>query len=218
MSAIADMVLLQEKLGYRFQNIALLKQALTHSSKMGEPNNERIEFLGDRVLNLVIAHMLYETYPAEAEGMLAKRNTGLVQTKTLAAVAASIGLGDYLEVTGAALNDNIMADAMEAVIGAVFLDGGFAPAQKLVRAHWGDNITSFSEIHADPKTELQEWAQGRGFPLPSYEIVGRSGPDHAPVFEIELVIQGQDKIRASGASRRNAEKEAARLMLEKLKD
>lgn len=217
MTVPSDIASLQDKLGYHFKNIGLLEQALTHASRMGEANNERLEFLGDRVLNLSIAHALYKTFPAEAEGMLAKRNTGLVQTKMLATVGDAIGLKYVLDITGGAVNENILADAMEAVIGAVFLDGGFLAAEKLVRDLWGEDIGRLSEIHADPKTELQEWAQGRGLPLPSYEIVGKSGPDHAPVFDIELNVKGQEKILASGASRRAAEKEAARLLLEKVK-
>jgi ribonuclease-3 len=217
MSGASDLTLLQGKLGYQFKNIALLKQALTHASMMGEASNERLEFLGDRVLNLSIAHALYRAFPKEAEGSLAKRNTGLVQAKMLATVASEIGLVSFLQVLGGAANENILADAMEAIIGAVFLDGGYEPAENIVLTLWGNNITRMSEIYADPKTELQEWAQGRGLPLPSYEIITRYGPDHAPVFEIELTVKGQEKILATGASRRAAEKEAARLLLQKVK-
>lgn len=212
-----DLTLLQDKIGYRFRNAGLLQQALTHSSKVGEANNERLEFLGDRVLNLVIAQALYEAFPGENEGQLAKRNTGLVQARTLADVAGDIGLGDFLDVSGGPANENILADGVEAVLGAVFLDGGMDVAEKLVRFWWGDRIQAVSESHADPKTELQEWAQGRGLPLPAYDITGKSGPDHAPLFEIELTVRGRDAIRAIGASRRAAEKEAARLMLEQVK-
>lgn len=214
----ANISIFQDKLGYRFKNTGLLLQALTHSSKMNESNNERLEFLGDRVLNLAIARALFEAFPDEPEGQLAKRNTGLVQAKTLASVAEDVGLGDYLSVSGGVPNENILADGIEAVLGAIFLDSGMESAEKIVRALWGERITSISEIPSDPKTELQEWAQGRGLPLPAYEITAKSGPDHAPVFEIELTLRGQEALRAQGASRRAAEKEAARLMLEKLKD
>ncbi len=215
---------LQDKIGYRFKDAVLLQQALTHSSRTGENNNERLEFLGDRVVNLIIAHALYEAFPNEPEGALAKRHAGLVQGRTLALVAADIGLADFVLLSdserhsGGAANDNILSDAMEALLGALYLDGGFAPVQKLVLALWGARIHTLADMHADPKTELQEWAQGRGLPLPDYEITGKSGPDHAPVFEIELKIQGKPPVRAEGASRRAAEKEAAKIMLEKLKD
>lgn len=220
----ADLKALQDKLGYHFKKRALLEHALTHSSKSGEASNERLEFLGDRVLNLVVARALYETFPKEAEGALAKRHAGLVQGRTLAAVALEISLGPHLNMSdaergaGGADNENILSDAMEAVLGAIFLDGGLEPAENLILACWGERVQSVMETHTDPKTELQEWAQGRGLPLPSYEIVGKSGPDHAPLFEIELVIRGRDSVRAHGSSRRIAEKEAARLMLAQIKD
>lgn len=210
---------LEQRIGYRFRNAAYMEQALTHSSRVGAANNERIEFLGDRVLNLVMAHTLFEQFPAEAEGALAKRHAGLVQGRMLLSIGTSINLGDFLILSdaerqsGGAENENIVADAMEALLGAIFLDGGLDAARQVIIRLWDKMITAPAETHQDSKTELQEWAQGRGLPLPAYDIVGRTGPDHAPRFEIELRVQGYDPVIAEGASRRAAEKDAARRML-----
>jgi ribonuclease-3 len=214
---------LEQKLSYRFKNPALLEQALTHSSRSAAANNERLEFLGDRVLNLVMAQALYQTFPSENEGQLAKRHAALVQGQMLGVIASVVSLGDYIVMSdaertaGGAEKENILSDAMEALLGAIFLDGGLEPARDIILRLWGDNIATLADAHQDPKTELQEWVQARGLPLPSYEIVGRSGPDHAPVFEIELRVQGYDPIIAEGPSRRQGEKTAARRMLSVLK-
>jgi len=214
---------LEQRIGYRFRNTTYMEQALTHSSKSGSANNERIEFLGDRVLNLVMAHTLYEQFPAEPEGSLAKRHSALVQGPMLTAIAITINLGDFMilsdaeRASGGAENENILSDGMEALLGAVFLDGGMEPAQGVIIRLWDKYILTHAEVQQDSKTELQEWAQGKGLPLPNYEIVGKSGPDHAPRFEIELRVQGFDPVTADGTSRRHAEKDAARKMLEQLK-
>jgi ribonuclease-3 len=214
---------LEQRIGYRFKNSGYLEQALTHSSKSGSANNERVEFLGDRVLNLVIAHTLYEQFPGEPEGSLAKRHSGLVQGPMLAAVAITINLGDFMilsdaeRASGGAENENILSDGMEALLGAVFLDGGLEPARDVIIRLWDKYILSHSDVQQDPKTELQEWVQARGLPLPGYEIIGKSGPDHSPRFEIELTVQGFNPVLADGPSRRHAEKDAARKMLAQLK-
>jgi ribonuclease-3 len=215
---------LEQRIGYRFRNTAYMEQALTHSSKSGAPSNERIEFLGDRVLNLVMAHTLYEQFPAEPEGSLAKRHAALVQGSMLAAVAVTINLGDFMILSdaerqsGGAENDNILSDGMEALLGAVFLDGGLEPARDVIIRLWDKYILSHADVQQDPKTELQEWVQARGLPLPGYDIVAKSGPDHAPRFEIEVTVHGYNPILADGPSRRHAEKEAARKMLLQLKN
>lgn len=214
---------LEQRLGYRFRNPAYMEQALTHSSKSGSTNNERIEFLGDRVLNLVMAHTLFEQFPNDNEGALAKRHSALVQGTMLAAIGNTLNIGDFLILSdaerqsGGAENENIVADAMEALLGAVFLDGGLEGARGIIIRLWDKYILSPAEIHQDPKTELQEWVQARGFPLPEYEIVSRTGPDHAPVFEVEVRVQGCDPVLADGNSRRQAEKEGARRVLLQLK-
>lgn len=217
-----DFAPLQDKIGYRFKRADLLQLALTHSSRDNEDNNERIEFLGDRVLNLVMAQALYETFPDESEGNLAKRHSALVQGRMLAVIGSSIDLGRFIILSeserhsGGAENENIVSDAMEALLGAVFLDGGLESAQKIITTLWGDNIRNLTEAHQDPKTELQEWVQARGLVLPEYEIIDKSGPDHAPLFVIEVRVEGFDPIQAEGASRRQGEKVAAGLMLRKV--
>lgn len=223
MSARRPLFDLEARLGYNFKSPAWLEQALTHSSKSGTVNNERIEFLGDRVLNLVIAESLFLRFPEEHEGNLAKRHSALVQGRMLSIIGGIIGLGEFINLSdsermaGGAENENILSDAMEATLGAIFLDGGLDAARDVILKLWGDNIATLTEAHQDPKTELQEWVQARGLPLPGYEIVSKSGPDHAPRFEIEVRVRGYDPIVAEGSSRRQGEKIAAQKMLAQLK-
>lgn len=215
---------IQEKIGYRFKDIRFLQRALTHSSTDGHYNYERLEFLGDRVLGLVMAHTLFETFDAESEGGLAKRYSALVQGRTLAVIASMNKLGAYILLSpsereaGGGENENILSDVLEALMGAVYLDGGLEAARAMILRLWGDNIHTLTEAPQDPKTELQEWVQARGLPLPEYDIASQSGPDHAPVFVIELRVRGQNSVRAEGPSRRQAEKSAARIMLRQLKE
>lgn len=196
--------------------------ALTHSSTGTEANYERLEFVGDRVLGLIVAQMLYETFPGESEGGLAKRHAALVQGKTLALIAREVGLGSALilsdaeRAAGGAENENILADGLEAVIGALYFDAGLEACAQAVRHLWASRIDILSAPPQDPKTALQEWAQGRGLPLPLYELVGREGPDHAPLFEIKAIVKGFSPVQARGASIRAAEKAAARQLLERL--
>lgn len=214
---------LEAKIGYHFNNQELLKRALTHSST-GNPNYERLEFLGDRVLGLVMAEALFKEFRSESEGGLAKRHTALVQGRTLAVIAAMNDLGDYVimsdseRASGGAENENILTDIIEALIAAVYLDGGLEPARQMILSWWGDNIQTLVEAPQDPKTELQEWVQARSLPLPEYEIADKQGPDHAPVFHINLKVEGYPSVEAQGPSRRQAEKTAARIMLRYLKD
>lgn len=211
--------IIQTKIGYRFSDQALLKKALTHSSAGEKYNYERLEFLGDRVLGLVVAHILFDAYPDEAEGDLAKRHAALVQGKTLALVAEKIGLGEIMFLSdsekagGGTQNRNILADGMESVIGALYLDSGLDVCMRVIRDLWSDLFETMTSPPQDPKTALQEWAQGRGLPLPQYDLVGREGADHAPVFEIRVTVEGRPPCTAKGPSRRKAEKDAARKLL-----
>lgn len=220
---MSNLSVLEERLGYTFKNRSFLQQALTHSSKIGSANNERIEFLGDRVLNLVIAESLFRLFPDEAEGNLAKRHSALVQGRMLAIVGSVISLGDFVVMSdserhsGGGENENIISDAMEAALGAIFLDGGLDPARAVILRLWGGNLENLTEVHQDPKTELQEWVQAKGLPLPEYEIINRSGPDHAPLFEVEVRVAGYAPLSAEGPSRSKAEKTAAKKMLGELK-
>lgn len=214
---------LQKEIGYRFTNPALLTKALTHSSTGQDRNYERLEFVGDRVLGLVMAHTLFSSFPEESEGGLAKRLSALVQGRTLAEIAAEIDLGTYILLSeaereaGGADNENILSDVMESVIAAIYLDGGLEPAANVIKTLWGNRIHTLEKAPQDPKTELQEWVQARGWPLPVYDIADRSGPDHAPVFVIRLSILGHEPMTATGPSRRQAEKKAAEDMLALLK-
>lgn len=217
---------LAERLGHKFAKPELLEQALTHPSlagssaarKKGEGDYERLEFLGDRVLGLVIAEWLYEKYPKAREGELAKRHAALVNRDALRLVADEIGLGAYLRLAGgekpgsARKNLATLPDAMEAVLGALYCDGGLKAAGNFIHRFWQKDI-AIEETPADPKTTLQEWAQGQGLPLPQYKVVEHSGPAHAPKFVIEASVKGQPAAVAEGNSKRAAEKTAAAQLL-----
>lgn len=209
----------QERFGYRFKDVALLNLALTHASTGADHNYERLEFLGDRVLGLVMAELLYEEFPDEAEGDLARRHAALVSGETLAQLSDGVGLGDVLKISegeragGGARNENILADVMEALIGATYLDGGISPCRSVIAAIWKNVLHTMHTPPRDPKTALQEWAQGRGLKLPHYEVTGRSGPDHAPQFTVTVSVDGHPALSAEGPSRRAAEKAAAVLLL-----
>ena len=210
---------LQDSLDYHFKKTELLERALTHSSTGAEKNYERLEFLGDRVVGLVIAHMLWKIFPDENEGDLAKRHAALVQGQMLARLARLVRLGDFMQLSeaeraaGGASNVNILADGLESVIGALYIDGGLAECERVIKRLWGNSIHIMKAPPQDPKTALQEWAQGRTLPLPSYEVVGKNGPDHAPVFEIKVSVEGYPPCTAEGKSRRKAEKDAAAMLL-----
>ena len=220
----ADLKKLQDKIGYHFKDEHWLERAMTHSSTNDDYNYQRLEFLGDRVLGLVIAHALFENFKGEREGGLAKRHTALIQGETCAVVGLENNLNDYIimseseEISGGRINENIIADIVESLLGAIYIDGGYDVAQKVILDLWGDTIYTLKKAPQDPKTELQEWVQSKGQALPTYEIIDRSGPDHAPIFTIELCVMGQDPVQAEGSSRRQAEKMVAKKMLKKIKN
>lgn len=211
---------LEKKLGHKFKDKELLSNALTHSSTGGGRDYERLEFLGDRVLGLVIAETLYQKFPDEAEGDLAKRLAALVQGELLAAIATEIYLGAYIRFSdaeaqaGGAKNNNILSDVFESVIGALYLDSGLDACRTLIARLWDDKFHAMKTPPQHPKTSLQEWAQGKGLPLPVYKIVAQHGPDHAPVFDIELTVKGFKPVLAQGRTRQDAEKNAARAFFE----
>lgn len=213
----------QGRLGYYFSNPDNLDRALTHSSK-GIENYERLEFLGDRVLGLVIAEILYRCFPFEKEGSLARRHSALACTETLAKIARDLDIPGIVNASSAELasggnkQDNLLADCMEAIIGAIFIDKGYVPCQEVITSLWGDRIYTLSQPPVDSKTALQEWAQARGLPIPTYEIIERSGPDHAPQFKIRVTLQGIEPMEASAGTRRAAEKQVAQVMLDSLQD
>lgn len=212
---------LETILGYHFADRSLLVTALTHASlPKHETNYERLEFLGDRVLGLVVAEMLYRLYPHENEGHLAKRLTVLVQQKALVGVGSDIGLSSWVRLsagekrTGGALKDTILSDSVEAVIGAVYLDGGLEPARAFIESRWKKLVCTDSAPPDDPKTRLQEIAQAKGLKLPEYRLVGKSGTDHQPVFDVEVFVGGMGSASASASSKRAAEKIAAQRLLD----
>jgi ribonuclease-3 len=212
---------LQDRLGHAFADDSLLRQALIHPSADGA-NYQRFEFLGDRVLALVVAEWLLETFPGADEGELAVRFNALVRKEACAEVAERIGLGQHIvmgggeEKAGGRRKAAILADVCEAVIAAIYLDGGLAAATRFIRSEWSPMFGRSSIVPRDAKTSLQEWAQAAGKPVPKYILNGRSGPDHAPEFTVSVEVEGQDALQARGASKRQAEQAAARAMLEKL--
>jgi len=216
---------LQQRLGHHFAQPRLLTRALTHRS-YGADHNERLEFLGDAVLSLAVSGLLYERFAGSDEGDLTRVRAHLVREDSLHRVALSLGLPDVLRLSegeargGGAQRPSILADAVEALIGATFLDGGFEPAQGVVRRLFGEIIatTEVDSWTKDAKTELQEWLQARKLPVPAYSIVATRGQAHAQTFEVECAVPALHLAeRGEGRSRRTAEQEAARRMLETLK-
>jgi ribonuclease-3 len=211
-------------IGYEFKNPGLLITALTHSSisSATRSDNERLEFLGDRVLGLVMAQALLDLDAKATEGQLAPRFNALVRKETCADVARSIGIGTLLKlgrsemISGGRRKEALLGDAMEALIAAVYRDGGFSKAQALILRLWNTRITSVKADARDPKTALQEWVQARKGPPPNYVELTRSGPDHAPQFEIEVRLHTGEAAQAKAGSKRHAEQAAAKLLLERL--
>ncbi len=224
MKQSAELIALQDRLGYTFSKPDLLRQAITHSS-MSSPSrsdNQRLEFLGDRVLGLVMAQALLEEDTSATEGVLAPRFNALVRKETCADVARQIDLGAALklgrseQLSGGRRKLALLGDAMEAVLAAVYLDGGFDAAQALILRLWGTRVSSVEDDAKDAKTSLQEWAQARGLKPPRYEQKSRSGPDHAPVFTIEAQLDNGASAEATAGSKRQAEQAAARALLDQL--
>lgn len=225
----SDWKVLTERLGHEFKQKSLLQGALTHPSLGGGTGRrknagtlyERLEFLGDRVLGLTVADWLYRSFPDDTEGDLAKRHAALVNRVALKKIALALELPRFLRVAkgeqaATQRSQTILSDAIEALIGALYLDGGMEIAQKFIRRFWQDALAAQTQAAqlADPKTILQEWAQGRGLPLPAYKVISREGPAHAPKFVIEVTVQGQPAAQAEGAAKREAEKRAAAALLE----
>jgi ribonuclease III len=212
---------LEQTIGYRFADPALLREALTHSSALGRGRrtSERLEFLGDRVVGLAVAELLFRRYPHEPEGALSPRLSVLVSEPVLAEVARELGLGRWLKVArseeeaGGRERPAILADALEALIGAVHLDGGWEAAAGIVRRCVEPRLETMAVPPRDAKSRLQEWAQGRGLALPDYRVVEVGGPAHAPRFEVVVSVAGLPPARAVGGSKRAAEQAAAEQLL-----
>jgi ribonuclease-3 len=222
-------------IGYRFKHPDLLTEALTHPSAieaaprrrgrrrpMRSHGYERLEFLGDRVLGLVVAELLWRRFENEPEGALTRRLAALVRREAVARVATEIGLDRHLILSrseaaaGAARNSGILADVCEAVIAAIYVDGGFEPAREFIERCWEPLIGEMAVPPRDPKTSLQEWAQGRGLGLPVYRVIETSGPDHGRRFTVGVQVEGSDEASATAGSKRAAEAAAAAALLERL--
>jgi ribonuclease-3 len=219
-----DLADLEHRLGHRFANPELLTRALTHASAVGGSGMpelqtyQRLEFLGDRVLGLAVAHLLLEHFPDAPEGDLSRRLARLVSREMCTEIARDMDLGAHLRVgggvrKGGSAQPGMLSDACEAVIAAVYLDAGFAVARQVIERFWGARIGSMTGPLRDAKTELQEWAHRRSLTVPVYSEIARSGPDHAPRFEIEVSVDGVAPSRGAGRSKREAEHEAAANLL-----
>lgn len=220
----ADLQAFEGRIGYKFSNPELLIRALTHSSisSATREDNQRLEFLGDRVLGLVMAEALFLADGSASEGKLAPRFNAMVRKETCGEVARDIELGAVLKlgrsemVSGGRRKLALIADAMEAVIAAVYLDGGFDVARNLVLRLWGPRVAQAGNVSRDAKTALQEWAQAHGEKPPEYVEMSREGPDHAPLFSIEVRVFNGQRAMAKATTKRAAEQAAAKALLEKL--
>ena len=214
----------EQRLGYEFSNLSLLIEALTHSSIASDfrKDNQRLEFLGDRVLGLVMAEALLEIDQTAPEGTLAPRFNALVRKETCAEVARQIELGGVLKIgrsemlSGGRRKDALLGDGVEAVIAAIYKDGGFEIAKTIIIKLWGDRIKNVKVDARDAKTMLQEWAQARGQNPPNYEVISRSGPDHAPDFLVKVILASGETSEAMAGSKRQAEQMAAKALLQKI--
>ncbi len=219
-----ELIAFSRRIGHDFAAPALLVEAVTHASmsSVHKTDNQRLEFLGDRVLGLVMAEALLAEDPEATEGQLAPRFNALVRKETCAEVAGEIDLGAVLRLgrsemlSGGRRKAALLGDAMEAVIAAVYLDAGFDAAQEMILRLWGNRIRAVKADARDAKTTLQEWAQARGLPPPSYEETGRSGPDHQPLFQITARLQSGEAASAEAGSKRQAEQAAAKSLLQAL--
>jgi ribonuclease-3 len=214
---------LEARIGYSFSEKALLESALTHISALSGKSRvgsyQRLEFLGDHVLGLVVSEMLFEAFPKADEGELSRRLADLVRRETCAEIARSIDAGAVIKLgvsesnSGGRRRTAILADVSESLVGAVFLDGGYEAAKAVVDRLWGERMRRPQKPLRDPKTVLQEWAQARGLPTPSYREVERTGPHHSPEFRVEVVLPELDPAEGLGSSKRAAEQAAAAAML-----
>ena len=224
MKLSADLAAFSARIGHAFARPELLVQAVTHASLSSptRPDNQRLEFLGDRVLGLVMAEALLGADKGAAEGLLAPRFNALVRKETCADVARELGLGEVMKLgrsemmSGGRRKEALLGDGLEALIAAVYLDGGFAAARSMVLRLWGGRIGAVESDARDAKTALQEWAQARGMQPPSYVEAARDGPDHQPVFTVRVELASGEFEAARAGSKRIAEQQAARALLARM--
>ena len=222
---MSDFKDIEKLIGYEFKDKRYIAKALTHPSYATIkhiPNYERLEFLGDAVLDLVISEFLFDEFKEEQEGALAKRRSGLVRGETLANVARELGLGEHLkmssgeEANNGKDNNTNLENTFEAIIGAIYIDGGLEEARKFTMTHLEEKARNMKEPPKDPKTLLQEKLQAVGKPTPIYEVISTEGPSHSPEFTIEIKVDGYDPAQAKGSSKKVAERAAALIMLEQI--
>ena len=212
---------IEARLGHRPRDPALFERALTHSSR-GEVHYERLEFLGDRVLGLVMASWLYAIFPDEPEGMLSRRFNALVSGETCAEIARELGIGEQVKLgkqareDGAADSNNVLGDIVESLIGALYLERGLDAASDFIRRAWGERVSTRDRAPKHPKSALQEWAAANNRRQPLYRLTSRSGPQHAPKFAVEVEIHNVGTASAEGLSKQEAETAAAKALLDKL--
>ncbi|MDO7560848.1 MAG: ribonuclease III [Paracoccaceae bacterium] len=226
MKISADLTAFAQRLGHLYRDPELLVRALTHASisSSTRQSNERLEFLGDRVLALTMAQALFMGDRGAAEGQLAPRFNALVRQETCADVAREIGLGDVLKLgrsetmSGGRRKEALLGDAMEALIASIFLDAGFETAQQVVLRLWGARIANVDLDARDAKTALQEWAQARGYTTPTYTELNRDGPDHQPNFTVEVRLQNNEVAEGRAGTKRQAEQSAAKALLARLEN
>ncbi len=213
---------LMKKLGYQFQQASLLEQALTHRSCKGA-HNERLEFLGDAILSLVIAEALFQHFPKAREGDLTRMRSSLVKGVTLAEIAKELGIAEYLRLgpgemkSGGLRRESIQADAVEAILGAIYLDAGIEVCRERILTWYGSRLTVIQPgVQKDSKTQLQEYLQGRRLALPLYEVIDTKGDAHDQTFTVRCTVAGREPVIATGSSRRKAEQDCAHILLEQI--
>ncbi len=209
-----DITALEALLAHQFTHKSMLQRALRHAGPTGEPqaDNERLEFLGDRVLGLVVAEELFRRFPDISEGALARRFNALVSKPALAGIAEAMGLKTFVGDNEA--TPRVLADICEALLAVTYLDGGLEAARAVVLQHWETGFETAEETRRDPKSQLQEWAMARALPVPVYAVVGREGPDHAPIFTTEVTVEGHAPVTGTGQSKREAEQAAAEAFID----
>jgi ribonuclease-3 len=223
---------LNESIGYNFNNLDLLKEALTHPSitirenhndkLLSKKNYERLEFLGDSILGMIITEFLLKEYPNEKEGNLAKRRSALVCGEALSKIALQLKIGDYMYMTegedhsGGRTNESNLENALEALIGAIYQDSGLEEVRNFIYRFWLPLTYEMKEPPRDPKTSLQEWAQKLGKPIPEYKTIDTQGPSHSPMFTVSVKVAGLEPVTAIASTKRIAERLAAKLLLQKI--
>ena len=214
-----NLKLFQKKLKIKFKNLLLLEQALTHKSANSKKNNEKLEFLGDRVIGLILSYKLFDLYPSESEGILDKKFAKLVNKKTCSEIAWSIGIQDYLILGNSKKyitknDEKILSDACEALIGAIFIDKGYNFTKEFILRVWKKHIDKSNITTLDSKTKLQEYSLKKYKKLPIYKLLENSGPRHKPIIKVGVRLESTKYFNAKGSSKKDAEQKAASLLLE----